>query len=139
MALRFHWNWLPETTEEMSQNAKTEKMTSAFSADKSNAGDSIAFLRMYIYPLESLPQLEKGPRAKESRVGGLAVGLLTITVHDGYTGSVFRHPSRPGAPLELQFDGTAYAVPYTIIPVKKYGRIRCPNRIYGCPEVQQMG
>jgi hypothetical protein len=64
--------WLAETTEEMSQNAKTEKMTSASSADKSNAGGSIAFLRMYIYPLESLPELEKGPRAKESRVGGLA-------------------------------------------------------------------
>ncbi|KAJ7793373.1 hypothetical protein B0H14DRAFT_2622941 [Mycena olivaceomarginata] len=39
----------------------------------------------------------------------LPIGLLTVTVHDSYTGSVIRHPYRPVAPLALQFDGTAYA------------------------------
>lgn len=46
-----------------------------------------------------------------------ALGLLTVTVHDGYTGSVIRHPSRPVAPLALQIDGTAYAA-CTVIPVE---------------------
>ncbi|KAJ7820723.1 hypothetical protein B0H14DRAFT_2599797 [Mycena olivaceomarginata] len=53
------------------------------------------------------------------------IWLLTVTVHDGYTGSVTRHPYRPVGPLRLSFDGTAYAVPYTVIPVKitaVYGR-----------------
>ncbi|KAJ7893290.1 hypothetical protein B0H13DRAFT_1886434 [Mycena leptocephala] len=53
--------------------------------------------------------------------------LRAATVSDGFTVTVKRQPSRPVVPLVLPFDGTVYAVPYTVIPVKftaAYGNLK---------------
>ncbi|KAJ6565266.1 hypothetical protein DFH09DRAFT_1081920 [Mycena vulgaris] len=52
--------------------------------------------------------------------GAQALGLLTVTIHDGYTGSVIRHPYCPVGPLRLSFDGTETV-------------------LYGCRKSKQMG